>query len=59
MGDNNTPIEYDAKIAKKLEKKYKLHQTNIQIDNDRFVDLKAWVQRRYLIAALITDQSFL
>eukprot|EP00026_Physarum_polycephalum_P003269 Phypoly_transcript_03279.p1 GENE.Phypoly_transcript_03279~~Phypoly_transcript_03279.p1 ORF type:complete len:809 (+),score=189.02 Phypoly_transcript_03279:38-2464(+) len=39
--------EYDAKVSSKLEKKYSQKLTNIQIDNDRYVDLKVWSQRRY------------
>jgi hypothetical protein len=45
MNENNWE-EYDAKVSNKLEKKYSQKQSNVQIDNDRFVDLKTMSQRR-------------
>ena len=45
--DDSGWIEYDKKIAKKLEKAFRDKETECAVDKERYVDFSAMLQRRF------------
>lgn len=40
-------VEYDPKMAKKIERSYQKGESEVKIDSERFLDLDKMLQRRY------------
>ncbi|KAL6051214.1 WWE domain containing protein, partial [Balamuthia mandrillaris] len=40
-------VEYDAKLSARLEKGYQSGESEVKVDDERFVDLENFLQRRY------------